>query len=117
MTENGKQFAEFLNDALRGATGEGAICVSVRGSLVLLTEMRHYNGDDLPQACGRRYFHKLASWPADERAELIADIKRLWPAFAPGLPLATELMARFGKNRLEYLDDDMLRRVRLAISM
>jgi hypothetical protein len=32
------------------------------------------------------------------------------------MSLAVELMARFGKNQLEMLDDDMLRRVRLAIA-
>lgn len=57
-------FADFLIEAIAGATGEGAICVHVRGSLVLLTERRWYDGDDLPPACGRDYFHKLASWPA-----------------------------------------------------
>jgi hypothetical protein len=51
------------------------------------------------------------------RTNLIAEIKNIWPRFAPGLPLATELTARFGKNRLEMLDDDSLRRVRLAIAV
>jgi hypothetical protein len=51
------------------------------------------------------------------RTNLIAEIKNIWPRVAPGLPLATELMARFGKNKLEMLDDDCLRRVRLAIAM
>jgi hypothetical protein len=32
-------------------------------------------------------------------------------------PLETELLARFGKSKLEMLDDDMLRRVRLAVGM
>jgi hypothetical protein len=51
------------------------------------------------------------------RANLIAEIRNIWPRFAPGLPIEVELLARFGKNRLEMLDDDMLRRVRLAIAM
>jgi hypothetical protein len=51
------------------------------------------------------------------RANLIAEITNIWPRFAPGLPLATELMARFGKNKLEFLDNDQLRGVRLAVSM
>jgi hypothetical protein len=55
--------------------------------------------------------------PTDERAAIIADIKNRWPRFAPYLPLASELMARFGKSKLEMLDDESLRRVRLAISM
>ena len=49
------------------------------------------------------------------RAELISTIKRIWPATWP--PLYTELLARFGKSDLSMLDTDMLRRVRLAISM
>jgi hypothetical protein len=54
---------------------------------------------------------------ASPRANLIAEIKNIWPRFAPGLPLATELLARFGKSKLEMLDDDLLRRVRLAVAM
>lgn len=54
---------------------------------------------------------------ASPRANLIAEIKNIWPRFAPGLPLAVELMARFGKSSLEMLDDDLLRRVRLAVAM
>jgi hypothetical protein len=51
------------------------------------------------------------------RENLIAEIKNIWPRFAPGLPLAVELMARFGVNKIEMLDYDCLRRVRLAIAM
>jgi hypothetical protein len=54
---------------------------------------------------------------ASSRANLIAEIKNIWPRFAPGLPLATELMARFRVNRLEMLDDGCLRDIRLAIAM
>ena len=35
---------------------------------------------------------------ASPRSNLIAEIKNIWPRFAPGLPLATELIARFGKS-------------------
>ena len=56
-----------------------------------------------------------AASPADERQTLIDSIKSAWPKTWP--PLYTELLARFGKSNLEMLDDDMLRRVRLAISM
>jgi hypothetical protein len=59
----------------------------------------------------------IADVEASPRSNLIAEIENIWPRFAPGLPLATELLARFGKNKLEMLDDDMLRRVRLAIAM
>jgi hypothetical protein len=54
---------------------------------------------------------------ASPRANLIAEIKNIWPRFAPGLPLAVELMARFGKNKLEMLDDGTLRDIRLAVAM
>jgi hypothetical protein len=54
---------------------------------------------------------------ASSRSNLIAEITNIWPRFAPGLSLATELTARFGKNKLEMLDDDSLRRVRLAIAI
>jgi len=54
---------------------------------------------------------------ASSRQNLIAEIENIWPRIEPHLPLATELMARFGKNKLSMLDDDSLRRVRLAIAM
>jgi hypothetical protein len=54
---------------------------------------------------------------AEERSAMIADIGTIWPRACPHLPLATELMARFGKNKLEMLDDDMPRRVRIAIAL
>jgi hypothetical protein len=53
--------------------------------------------------------------PATSRADVIAEIKSIWPKSWP--PLAVELMARFGKNNLEMLADDSLAAVRLAISM
>ena len=63
----------------------------------------------------------LATFAADvaesSRKNLIAEIENIWPRFVPGLPLAVELMARFRVNSLNFLDDDMLRRVRLAIAM
>jgi hypothetical protein len=54
---------------------------------------------------------------ASSRENLIAEIKNIWPRFAPGVPLETELMARFRVNQLEMLADDMLQGVRLAIAM
>ena len=51
------------------------------------------------------------------RQHIIAEIENIWPRFAPGLPLYTELLARFGKSELNMLDDDSLRRVRLAIAI
>jgi hypothetical protein len=54
---------------------------------------------------------------ASSRENLIAEIENIWPRFAHGLPLAVELMARFKVNSLNFLDDDMLRRVRQAVAM
>jgi hypothetical protein len=53
---------------------------------------------------------------ASPRANLIAEIENIWPRVET-TPLPVALMARFGKNQLEMLDDDLLRRVRLAIAM
>jgi hypothetical protein len=52
---------------------------------------------------------------ATPRNQLIVEIKACWPKTWP--PLAVELMARFRRNQLEMLDDDSLRRVRLAIAL
>ena len=51
------------------------------------------------------------------RQNLIAEIENIWPRFAPGVPLDTELLARFRVNRLDMLDDGCLRDIRLAIAM
>ena len=50
------------------------------------------------------------------RQNLIAEIRNIWPRVET-TPLAVALMSRFGKNKLEMLDTDMLRRVRLAVAM
>jgi hypothetical protein len=50
------------------------------------------------------------------RENLIAEINNIWPRVET-TPLAVELMARFHVNSLNFLDDDMLRRVRMAIAM
>jgi hypothetical protein len=54
---------------------------------------------------------------ASPRQNLMAEIENIRPRVEPTTPLAVELMARFGKNQLSMLDDDSLRRVRLAIAM
>jgi hypothetical protein len=53
---------------------------------------------------------------ASPRANLIAEIENIFPRVCD-VPLADELMARFRVNKLDMLDDDCLRRVRLAIAM
>jgi hypothetical protein len=61
-----------------------------------------------------------ASFVADvaesSRAHLLVEIRNIWSR-TQTTPLAVELMARFRVNQLEMLDDDMLRRVRLAIAV
>ncbi len=52
---------------------------------------------------------------ASPRQHLIIEIENVWPKTWP--PLYAELLARFGKSDLNDLDDDMLRRVRLAIAV
>lgn len=73
-------------------------------------------------ACKHRALYRLyqiaqeeVATPAASRADVIAEITNMWPATWP--PLYTELLARFGKSDLNMLDDDQLRRVRLAIAM
>jgi hypothetical protein len=53
---------------------------------------------------------------ASPRTNLIAEIENIWPRIET-TPLSAALLARFGKSQLSMLDDDMLRRVRLAIAM
>jgi len=58
----------------------------------------------------------VADVEASSRQNIIAEIENIWPRVET-TPLAVALMARFGKNKLEMLDTDMLRRVRLAVAM
>jgi hypothetical protein len=53
---------------------------------------------------------------ASPRKNLIIEIENIWNR-TQTTPLAVELMARFKCNKLEFLDDDQLRRVRLAIAV
>ena len=50
------------------------------------------------------------------RQNLIAEIENIFPRVCD-TPLAVALMSRFRVNKLEMLDTDMLRRVRLAIAV
>ena len=54
---------------------------------------------------------RKAAPPADERAELIADIKATWSRRFPGESLADNLMSRFRVNTLALLNVDFLRRI------
>jgi SWIM zinc finger len=51
---------------------------------------------------------------ATPRKQLIVEIKAAWPKTWP--PMADELVRRFRVNTLDYLADDMLKAVRLAIA-
>ena len=59
---------------------------------------------------------KAASAPANERADLIADITATWQQRFPGESLADNLMARFKVNALSFLNTDFLRCVFDAIA-
>lgn len=84
----------------------------------------HVNGNcdckagALGQACKHRAAVRLIELyqasPVASRSELISSIKASWPKAWP--PLGQELMARFKKNRLEMLADDMLAGVLASIS-
>src|SRR5215510_12363699 len=54
--------------------------------------------------------------PADEHAELIADIKATWSRRFPVESLSDNLMARFRCNALSMLNTDFLGRVLAAIA-
>ena len=58
----------------------------------------------------------VADVETSSRSNIIAEIENIWPR-VESTPLAVALMSRFGKNKLDMLDDDMLRRVRLTIAM
>jgi|SRR5215470_8477273 len=77
------------------------------------------NGQPCKHRCAARILDLMEeeTTPAavPSREELIAEIKSIWPKTWP--PMAVELMARFRVNTLNYLDDDSLRRVRLAVAM
>jgi len=104
---NGLKLAEC--DCKAGQAGQ--LCYHVAGAAqvnVMCQSMRR-------QAAPAPALPVLAPKSADERQTLIDSIQSAWPKTWP--PLYTELLARFGKSNLEMLDDDMLRRVRLAIAM
>jgi len=70
-----------------------------------------YESETAPEAVS--FASDVASSP---RQNLIAEITNIWPRVET-TPLAVALLARFGKSHLSMLDDDMLRRVRLAIAL
>lgn len=51
------------------------------------------------------------------REILVAEILNIWPRFAPGVPLYTELLARFGRSSLHMLPTETIRQIRLAIAV
>lgn len=98
---------------------DGVLVTSPRGSY--LVRAGHCPCRAMTPHCYHRCAARIAilmdeqeTAPAVSRASLIADIKRAWPKTWP--PIYTELLARFGKSKLEMLDSDSLRRVRLAVA-
>jgi hypothetical protein len=142
---NDKRWHNAIDKAVAGVESGWWVITELYDGVIVTTETGatyHANGScqcrayELGQPCKHRALARLldiynespacsiehagsepVATKAATRFELIVDIKRLWPAFAPGLPLQTELLARFGKSHLEMLDDDMLSRVRLAVAM
>ena len=64
----------------------------------------------------KRYNEAVAqAAPADERANLIAEIETAWQAKHPRTDIGDALLVRFGKNKLEMLSIDFLERVQVAL--
>lgn len=53
---------------------------------------------------------------ASPRQNLIAEINNIWPRVEPTTPLAVALISRFGVNKLDMLNTETLRDIRLAIA-
>src|SRR5215510_4261202 len=133
-----KRWLSAIDKAVAGA--ENWIVTELATCLAITTESgKTYFANGVCQceaykrstACKHRALYRLyaiahetaleAVSPADEeiaadvaatpRRQLIVEIKAAWPK--TWSPLAVELMARFRCNKLEFLDDDQLRRVRL----
>jgi len=67
-----------------------------------------------------RYTERLQAAPiakaADDRANLITDIKTAWTRKHPHTSLGDALMARFGVNNPAMLNTEFLRRVQVALN-
>ncbi|HEU0177361.1 MAG TPA: hypothetical protein VFV58_24110 [Blastocatellia bacterium] len=136
---NDKRWIAAIDRAVTGF--ESWIVTELHDHILVTTEngTYHANGvcqckaytDGGKQACKHRALYRLIQIANEEtapavslaedvaaspRQNLIAEIENIWNRVEI-TPLAVALMARFGKNRLEMLDDDMLRRVRLAIAL
>lgn len=125
---NDRRWVTAIDRAVEGLTGGKWVVTELTYSVAITTESgqtyfangvcqcRAYrNGQPCKHRAAARLVEIYNETHRDTRASLIAEIKSIWPKTWP--PLATELMARFGKNKLEMLDDDSLRRVRLAVAM
>ena len=141
---NDKRWLAAIDKAVAGVENGGWIVTELSNCLAITTETGNtYFANGVCQceayqhstACKHRACYRLyqiaaeieetapeavslaADIAASSLANLIAEIKNIWPRFAPGVPLAVELMAGFRVNRLGMLADDMLQAFRLAISM
>jgi hypothetical protein len=115
-TESGETY--FANGVCQcKAYTHGGKAACKHRALYRLIQIAHEIGETATPAVSPTDEEVIADVEASTRKQLIAEIENIWPRFAPGVPLYTELLARFGKSNLNMLDDDMLRRVRLAIAM
>jgi hypothetical protein len=121
---SGEMIVTTLNDGALVTTANGTYaanghcnCEAARRGH---TQCKHRAAARLMDLYERETAPEAVSFAEDvsesSRANLIAEIENIW-ARVESTPLAVALMARFGKNRLEMLDEDMLRRVRMAIAM
>lgn len=137
-----KRWIAAIDKAVAGVENGGWIVTYETHGIMVTTENGTYRANGVcqckafaaGQACKHRALARLVEI-ADEikdetapavsfeaevatpsRQNLIAEITNIWPRYSTA-PLAVELEARFGCNSLKFLDDDMLRRVRLAIAI
>jgi hypothetical protein len=73
--------------------------------------MHNYEEAACKAALPAEFRHDVATTP---RKTLIVEITAAWPREWP--PMADELVRRFRVNTLDYLADDMLKAIRLAIA-
>jgi len=137
---NDKHWQNAIDKAVAGVVSGWWVITELADGVMVTTETGHTyhaNGScqcrafELGQPCKHRALARLIDLyneaetaagavsladdvAATPRRALICEIKAAWPKTWP--PIYSELLARFGKSDLDMLDDDCLRRVRLAIA-
>jgi hypothetical protein len=130
---NDKRWTAAIDKAVAGVESGAWIVTELAHGIMVTTENGTYHANgacqcrayELGQACKHRALARLveianeiketAPAAVSPRADVIAEITDIWPATWP--PLYAESLARFGKSDLNMLDDDSLRRVRLAVAL